>query len=131
MAAVTFVTTVSKTDNLGYLQDVMNGLNVRPQNYLMDEVCVFMDPYYDDRFDLVLVPFAVLVHNDGLDYDDEGNSYFDDYPSDDLATAHRTREGAERSAAWMEYHGVKPNRISIRENCWYHKWEMKYHPLED
>jgi hypothetical protein len=131
MVAIAFVRTILAPVHLDYLQDVLSGLNVRQHNYLAPDVEVDLDPYYDDRFDPVLVPFAVLVYNDGLDYDMDGNAYFDDYPSDDLATAHRTREGAERSAAWMEHHGIKANRITIVENYWTHKWEMEYHPLEN
>jgi hypothetical protein len=131
MVAIAFVRTVLAPSHLDYLTDVLHGLNVREYNYLAPDVVVDVDPYYDDRFDPVCVPFAVLVYNDGLDYDEDGNAYFDDYPSDDLATAHRTREGAERSAAWMEHHGIKAQRISIVENYWTYKWEMEYHPMEE
>lgn len=81
--------------------------------------------------DPVLIPYAVLVYNDGLDYDEDGNSYFDDYPSDDYASGHRSLKGAEAEAAWLEHAGIEARRISIVEDYHAMRYELKYHPIRD
>lgn len=48
---------------------------------------------------LTLVPFAVMAWDDGLDYDGEGNAYFDSPPCEFVWSAHHTVEAAEASLA--------------------------------
>ena len=117
---------------LDFTQDVLSGLNVREYHYV--------DPFdltpveemiaeQDADAELVLIPFAVLIHDDGLDYDDDG--YFHDYPSDNLVSSHRTRRGAEIEAAHFEHTGTEQWRISIIENYGAYRYELRWHPLRD
>jgi hypothetical protein len=126
---IALVSTVLVNDHFDFLTDVLHGLNVRHYNYLAEEVAVELDYYHDDRFDEVFVPVAVLVYDDGLDYDLDGNAYFDDYPSDVPHSYHHTLYGAQAEAAWLEHHGVKPNRISIVEGYLTYKWDTQYKPI--
>ena len=131
MASITFVQTIAAPVHLDYLQDALSGLNVRPNNYMSDEVTVEVNSYYDDRFDTILVPFVVCVWDDGLDYDMDGNAYFDDYPGDQPVSFHASREGAEREAAWLEHRGTASRRISIMEDYLACRWDLEYKPLRD
>jgi len=131
MVAIAFFRTTSVPAHFDFLQDVLSGLNVRPYNYLADDVQVELDPHFDDSCDMIIVPFVVTVYNDGLDYDDDGNAYFDDYPADLPASFHRTRKGAETEAAWLQHNGVEQWRIRIEEDFAAQKWELQYHPMRD
>jgi len=126
---IALVSTVLVNDHFDFLTDVLSGLNVRHYNYLREEVAVELDHYHDDRFDEVIAPVAVLVYDDGLDYDLDGNAYFDDYPSDVPHSYHNTLYGAQAEAAWLEHHGVKPNRISIVEGYPTYRWDLQYKPI--
>ena len=128
---VAFVSTVRVPAHFDHLTDVLAGFNVRAYNYLVEQVEVELDPYHDDRFDEVTVPFAVTVYDDGLDYDMDGNAYFDDYPGDHAVSFHRSRVGAEREAAWLEHAGVETRRINIVEDYRTFQWELQYHPIRD
>ncbi len=72
----------------------------------------------------VLIPFVVMMWDDGLDYDMEGNSYFDDYPDYHEHSYHHTRKDAEVEVAYIEqmWEDLKilhpKSDIVIRENCW-------------
>lgn len=119
---------------LDFVQDVLSGLNVRAYNYLdssEDEAVARMIEAQDRETDPILIPFAVTVWDDGLDYDEDGNSYFDDYPGEHLASSHRTLKGAQAEAAWLEHAGIKADRIRIVPDWYAMRYEMKYHPLRD
>lgn len=131
MVAIAFFRTTLVPDHFDFIQDILSGLNVRPDNYLTENVEVEIEPHYDDGCDYFIVPFVVTIHNDGLDYDEDGNAYFDDYPADLPASFHRTRKGAEAEAAWLEHSGVEPWRIRIEEDFAAQKWELQYHPWQD
>jgi hypothetical protein len=118
--------------HLEYLTDTLSGFNVREYNYLDPtwtppaRVCEQMYPW--DNYE----PFEcwqVFVWDDGLDYDMDGNAYFDDYPGDHCASHHRTEKGAQAEAAWLEHHGISADRISIRWG-WTSEYEYDY-PLRD
>lgn len=117
-------TTLCDTD---ILQDRLSGIRVRPENFsdllpatpgrfhrLPDVLDVPYLPHWDYT-KTPTVPFTVLVYDDGLDYDADGNAYFDDYPHDYPSSYHRTRKGAECAASWLEFRGIAPHRISIQE----------------
>lgn len=126
---ITYVETVLTPAHYDYLEDTLHGLNVRHYNYLAPEIKVTHDHWHDPRFDVVNVPFAVMVWDDGFDYDMDGNAYFDDYPGEHLASSHLTRKGAEMAAAYLEDAGIEASRIRIVENYDTHAWEMEYHPM--
>jgi hypothetical protein len=48
---------------------------------------------------MTMVPFAVMAWDDGMDYDGDGNAYFDSPPCDFVWSAHHTVEAAEASLA--------------------------------
>lgn len=118
---------------LDFVQDVLSGLNVRHYNYqdTIEESKQLerMWAAQDKEYEQVLVPFALTVYEDGLDYDEDGNAYFDDYPGEHYASGHLTLKGAEVEAAWLEHHGIAADRIRIVENYWVHRYELKYHPI--
>ena len=116
-------------DTLGFIQDELNGLNVRAYNYQTLDHAPAPAPVGEDQ--PVQVPFAVEVYDDGLDYDADGNTYFDDYPGFHVASAHRTQKGAEVKVAWLERAGIEPHRIRITQGVWLEHWELKYHPIQD
>lgn len=119
---------------LDFIQDVLSGLNVRAYNYLdgeEDQHVARLIEAQDRETDPVLIPFAVLVYDDGLDYDLDGNAYFDDYPGDHYASGHRSRKGAEVEAAYLEAAGIESHRISIVENYYAARYELDYHPIRD
>ena len=114
--------------------DVANGLNVRHYNYKEEteedrHVAALIAEQDAERLPVV-IPFAVLVWDEGLDYDDEGNAYFDDYPSWFVGSAHHTRKGAEVEAAYHEHHFPK-QRVMVVEDHWVEQWEMQYHSIKD
>lgn len=117
--------------HLEVLTDEMAGLNVRPANYL-DPTWVpptrECQGYPWDNYQ----PFqcwCVFVWEENLDYDEDGNSYWDGPPGDFCASHHRTQRGAEMEAAWLEHHGISGDRISVR---WTWTEEMDYnYPLRD
>jgi hypothetical protein len=111
---------------LDFTQDVLSGLNVREYNYvdLFDLTPVEeMIAEQDAETELVLVPFAVLIYNDGQDYDENG--YFHECPSDILVSSHCTRRGAEIEAAHIEHSGTEQWRISIIENYGAYRYELR------
>jgi len=125
---------VETLDLFGFLADVLAGLNVRHYNYVGEvyEVAVAPSSYsYDDESEWVCVPFAVLIHDDGMDYNEDGTSYMDDYPSDWLHSAFNNRKAAETEICWLEKHGVETNRITIAERYWVQGYELKSHPVRD
>lgn len=71
----------------------------------------------------ILVPFAVFVWDDGLDYNMDGTPYQDDCPGDIPHTYHRSLKAAEMEAGWLEHTGTDPRRISIVQNYWVPFWE--------
>jgi hypothetical protein len=115
------------TDTLGFMQDCLSGLAVRLDNYLN------LDTELEERreTEAVLVPYAVLVHDDGLDYDMDGNAYFDDYPGDHYVSGHRTRKGAEAEAQRLEEAGIEKDRIQVVERYDAHRYELKYRPIQE
>lgn len=72
----------------------------------------------------VKVAAAILVWDDGLDYNMDGTSYQDDYPGDHPHSYHHTRKDAEWMAAILEDGGCEPNRITIVENFWVPFWDV-------
>lgn len=108
--------------HLDYLTDVLHGLNVRHWNYLdLDAQAKLLAEREAERQRWLMpwdtfVPqecWTVLVYDDGLDYDEDGNSYFDDYPGEHASSYHRTQRGAEVEAAHLEDAGIAGNRIRV------------------
>lgn len=119
---------------LDYTQDVLSGLNVREYHYVdpftltpVEEMIAEQDRDSQE----IMIPFAVTIYDDGLDYDEDGNSYFDDYPADHLASSHRTLKGAEIEAAHLENNGIEQWRISIVPQYVIYRYELSFHPLRD
>lgn len=72
---------------------------------------------------LVLVPFAVMAWDDGLDIDCDGNAWQDSPPCEFIHTAHKTLESAEAELARVQ--GLCPNtRFWLNENHIAHDWEV-------
>ncbi len=117
--------------HLDHLTDSLNGLNVRPANYL--HLTPLPEKQAEPRYPWEdYQPFEcwlVFVWEDGLDYNEDGTPYQDDAPGDFCASHHRTRKGAEAEAAWMEHHGISADRISIRWG-WTSEYDYNY-PLRD
>jgi hypothetical protein len=105
---------------LEFVQDVVSGLNVRESHYV-DLTAI--DPL-EDEYGHDIVPFAVLMWDDGLDYDEEGNSYFDSPPEWYVHSFHKTQVEAEIEMAWMEWWDFNPNKMMLEENHLVEPWEM-------
>ena len=74
---------------------------------------------------LVVVPFAVLAWDEGLDSDGEGNFYQDSPPCEFVWSAHQTLEAAE--AALAKAHELCPNNkedFHIVEDYICHDYEV-------
>lgn len=127
---------------LDFETDVQMGLNVREYHYrdITEEFLweleierdgSFESRYeYDDEREEIYVPFVVMLWDDGLDYDEDGNAYFDDAPGWFTHTCHRTLKGAEIEMAWLEHHGIT-NDKHLAKDAWIPRWELKSHPLQD
>jgi hypothetical protein len=70
------------------------------------------------------VAAAVLIWDDGLDYDMDGTSYQDDAPGDHPHSYHHTRKDAEIMAMILEDSGCDPARITIVEGFWVAPWDI-------
>lgn len=117
-------------DALSCVQDELSGVRVPARFYHDDDLSIFDGfTYDDDEYDGFYVPFAVTVYSDGMDYDIDGNAYFDDYPSWFAVSYHRTRKSAEVAAA---YHmDMCPNQpVEIVENYWIDGYEARYVAVE-
>lgn len=109
--------------HLDYLTDVLSGLNVRHYNYLDLELAAKIEAERQARYNEgypweSFVPqycWVVYVWEDGLDYDDEGNAYFDSPPDEFESSYHLTQRGAEIEAAYLERAGIKASRIRVAE----------------
>ena len=63
----------------------------------------------------VLVPFAVMAWDNGLDYDGDGNAWQDSPPCEYVFSAHHNRDSAENELRRMQ--GLCPNsRFWLQEN---------------
>jgi len=124
MHTVAWVKNRLVNDHLTYLQDVLSGLNVKPQNYLVEDTTVAVDEWYDDRFDDVHIPFVVSVYYEGCIEERE-------WPGWGQHSFHRTLKGAQAEVAWLEYLGTNLNRIQIGEDAIVPKWELEYCKIQD
>lgn len=66
---------------------------------------------------------AVLVWDNGLDYNLDGTAYQDDAPGDYPHSYHLTRKDAEVMAAYLENGGCEANRITIVEGFHVPEWD--------
>ncbi|MFY4731166.1 hypothetical protein [Nitrospira sp. BLG_2] len=115
--------------HLDYLTDVLSGLNVRHYNYLDLELAAKLEAERKAAYNVGypwenFVPqycWTVLVYEDGLDYDEDGNAYWDCPPDWFAASYHLTQKGAEQEAAYLEHAGIKSSRIIIQE-----QWQEQY-----
>jgi len=114
---------IETLDVLGFLADVLAGLNVRHYNYVAEIIERTYDAYAEE---LTFAPFAVFIYDDGMD-----DGHFDDFPGDWLHSCFNSRKGAEMEACWLERHGVASNRITIVEGHWLENWEVKNRPIRD
>lgn len=114
--------------HLDHLTDSLSGLNVRPAAYLdlTPPPAKQAEPRYPWEDYEPFQCYLVLVWDDGLDYDADGNAYQDDAPGYHCASHHRTQKGAEAEAAWMEHHGIKASRIAIQYG-WTSEYDYDYH----
>jgi hypothetical protein len=119
---------IETLDVFGFMADVLAGLNVRHYNYVAEVIERNYDAYAEE---LTFAPFAVFIYDDGMDYNEDGTAYMDDYPGDWLHSCFNSRRGAEMEACWLERHGVASNRITIVEGHWLADWEAKSHPIKD
>lgn len=71
----------------------------------------------------IRVPAAVLVWDDGLDWNLDGTPYQDDYPGEHPHSYHRSLKDAEMEAGWLEHTGTDPRRIRVVENYWVPFWD--------
>lgn len=71
----------------------------------------------------VKVAAAILIWDDGLDYNMDGTAYQDDAPGDYPHSYHHSRRDAEIMAAYLEDGGCDPKRISIVEGFWVCPWD--------
>ena len=97
-----------------YMTDVLHGLNVRLYNYLDLTAPVVEEEqrYPWEEFEPQEC-WVVGVWDDGLDYDLDGNAYFDDYPDEHPHSYHATQRGAEVQAAYLEHWGIEAHRIRV------------------
>ena len=73
---------------------------------------------------VVVVPFAVMGWDDGLDMDGDGNFWQDSPPSSFIISAHETLEAAESSLA--ERNAICPDgQHWIEENHWAADYEVE------
>lgn len=115
--------------HLDHMTDVLHGLNVRHWNYLdldaqaklLAERKVERDQGYPwENFEPQRC-WVVYVYDDGLDYDLDGNAYWDSPPEDVPVSYHLTQKGAEQEAAYMEHAGTQGRRIHVSEG-WQERW---------
>jgi hypothetical protein len=85
----------------------------------------------DTRWNDVVVPFAVMMWCDGLDYDENGHAHFDDYPQNVPHSYHTTRKGAESEIAWLEFLGHDVSGFSIEANYLTYEWDLQYKPIKE
>lgn len=113
-----------------FATDVASGLNVRLYNYVpaKEKKSKVYNRYlaFDREYETVIAPFVVYVYDDGLDYDLEGNPYWDSSPDYVLQSVHATLEDAQREAAYLEDRGTKASHITIGENCQLYRYKLKY-----
>lgn len=121
---MTYICERTFESHLDHLTDALHGLRVKLQNYLDVDIAVEHDPYHDDRFDEVEVPFLVQTYYHGCIEERE-------YPEWQESSCHRTRRGAEMALAWLVYHGWAEQDVMITENATVRRWELKYHPMEE
>ena len=126
------------TDELACVQDELCGIRVRADLYrdLQAEEEFYADyvaweAEQEREREEIRVPFAVIVYCDGLDYDEDGNAYFDDWPSNQVHSCHTTQRGAEMEAAWLIHHGTPSSYVSVDQDVWVERWELKYHPIQE
>lgn len=116
---------------LDFIADTLSGLNVRLGNYLYPEETLAPEPqcwcharnracecgegFQSQR------AWIVQIWDDGLDYDMDGNSYWDDYPGEHPFSYHDSEKGAEVEAAWLIAAGLEPDRLRI-EYGWTEEW---------
>jgi hypothetical protein len=109
---------------LDFIQDRVSGINVRLDNFRVLGSEVPFQPSEDAELE---VPYCVSLWHDGLDYDEEGNAYQDEYPEFIPHTYHRTLKDAETEAAWLIERGVASDRVDIgKDGYWIDEWEQKY-----
>lgn len=119
-----------------FIGDVLSGFRPHPNYYMPEGVddVAFRHQWlsYDQKtFGYTQVPFAVMVWDDGLDYDMEGNAYFDDCPGDRPHGFYRTQKAAEYEAARLEMLGIDGNRITIVRDYWTPNYTLNGRGIED
>lgn len=124
-------------DVLDFATDELSGLNVRFYNYLFNEEAAPLEPRCPcharnracecgERF-IAQRAWIVQVWDDGLDYDMDGNSYFDDYPGEMPHSYHDSEEGAWLAVEKLLALGVEERRLRV-EYGWTEEWCGK--PIE-
>lgn len=78
--------------------------------------------------EVVKAPFAVLIWDDGLDYNMDGTSYQDDAPGSIPHSYHFDRKAAEAEVAWLEHRGCDPSNIQIVTGLVVPPWHRKLMP---
>lgn len=110
-----------RRDNTRKIEEGIESL-VEPETH-HDEIDAFLNTP-----EFTLVPAAVLVWDDGLDYNLDGTSYQDDCPGDYPHSYHRSLKDAELEAAWLEYTGCDPRNIRIAQHFWVPDWDARRIP---
>ena len=77
------------------------------------------------------VAAAVLIWDDGLDYNMDGTSYQDDAPGDFPHSYHHSLKEAQIAVAYLENGGCDPERITIVEDFLVSPWDVARIPLRD
>lgn len=112
-----------------FATDVASGLNVRVKNYVgmppASKNVRFHHAYCRETETLV-APFVVLLWDDGLDYDLDGNAYPDSPPDYFVQSVHATRKAAEQEAAYLERAGVRG--IIIEEGYPVYRYQADHLP---
>lgn len=88
--------------------------------------------HFPEHKEYIKVPFALLIWDDGLDYNMDGTSYQDDCPGDHPHSYHLTRESAEMEQDWLEHTnpGRDPRDFTIVADFWVPFWDAHRIPLE-
>jgi hypothetical protein len=110
-----------------------NAKALRRQNRLEIELAFAPEPEEplpDDTYEFDLefpretyVAAAVLVWDDGLDYDVDGNAYVDDCPGYHPHSYHHSLKDAESEIAWLIHRGLDSGRITLIEGYPVSDWD--------
>ena len=104
------------SDYLSILQDRLSGVKGNLYCYRegVKEEMEFIERQREENA-WGYAPYAVLVWESGLDYDEDGTPYFDDYPEDYPSSFHLSRKKAEVEASYLIAAGIAEDRITIAE----------------